>query len=227
MNYVLNQRDHDILQSLIRERAVRQYGDKRPLGPREGDPSLTFTTTETILAYGCFVVSSMEITDNTEVITAAKPSTSNLFSNKSIFVNGPLEVVHDKRGSCQRMRNGTLRIAYDSSATPALGQVWGAKYGQYTLSQWWPGYRFCGNWDSDNRIGIWEPLPILQLHGIANSDIAKGSSGNVTIYIGPGGSEVTSTIVIAAYARGVAIASGKIVSLQNINGVWYVGCWET
>lgn len=181
---------------------------------------------QTIPSYGCFVADSVTCGNGFEVITAKRPSTSNLYTGKPFYLNGLIPRAYNEGGELQRPRSSRIfKAAYDTG-TPAIGEVWGPKPSQWTLSKNYPGFRIVGIDNASAKIALVEPEPILTLHGKADSAISKGSSGTVSIWVGAGGSEVDSTINVTAYARGAAISSGKIVGIHFINGVAYVFPWE-
>jgi hypothetical protein len=57
---------------------------------------------------------------------------------------------------------GPVRVAYDTG-TPAMGECWGPKNGQFTVSKGYPGFEVVGVVDSGNKIVLVKLAPITSL----------------------------------------------------------------
>lgn len=170
--------------------------------------------------YSCGRISTYSVIGSQIVLSLDRPSTT--FARDYALTNC-LAAAQNESGLC--LPDSCGLVTYDTG-TPAVGETWGPKPSQWTISKNYPGYEILGIVDSTNKIALVRPIPMTHFHGKADSAIAKGSSGTVSIWIGAGGSESDSTWDVTAYARGAAITSGKIVTVDFINGVPYVGCWE-
>lgn len=174
---------------------------------------------ETIPPHAVMAVTGVEVAEGALVHVVTKPSTT---FYRSLLINN---ITRIKAGKYGDGTPGTALAIYDSG-TPANGETWGPKPGQWSLSKNYPGFIILGVVDASNKVALVRPEEINMLHGKADADIAKGASGTVSIWIGAGGSEADSTINITCYARGAAVSSGKIVKVEFINGVAYVLPWE-
>lgn len=174
---------------------------------------------ETIPAYGVFVGDSLDVSGTRRTVKAKRPSTSNLYNGKRIYVNGPRAREHEKKGQTQQDRAGNVLVAYDTG-TPAAGETWGPKPGQWTLSKGYPGFRCVGVVDASNKIMLAvreEPDWYLCK---SDSSISKGSTGTVSIYTL---SEADTTVNVTAKALGAAITSGKWCQFKPFKASTYDG----
>lgn len=120
----------------------------------------------------------------------------------------------------------TVDVKFDTG-TPAFGEMWGAKPGEWVVSLGYPGLYVLGVIDATNKILRAIPrLPVLSVIGKAGLGITKGSTGSVTIWKGISGSEGTSTFTITARALWAAITASKYVLVTWLNGVPYVSPLE-
>ncbi len=177
----------------------------------------TNDSSETCPPHGVFRVTSQSQVK----IRGEKPSTT---FGSLYGVNGDTAVKQGRTGKCCL---GPMILALYDTGTPANGEGWGPKSGQWTLSKNYPATAtISGVVNTTNKLVLANWGPITSLIGKADSSISKGSSGTVSIWTGAGGSESDTGINITAYALGAAITSAKWVTVQLINGVWYVGPWE-
>lgn len=122
---------------------------------------------------------------------------------------------------------GPVNIAYDSG-TPAFGEGWGPKPGQWTLSKGYPATTLVdGIVDSTNKLLLGTLAPITQLFIKATTTITAGavSSGNqYDILAGTLGSETDAgfTTVPNFYNPGVAFANNDKGWL-SLGGSGWVG----
>lgn len=111
---------------------------------------------------------------------------------------------------------------YDSG-TPATGEEWGAKPGQWTLSKGYPGiFEIEGLWDSTNKYVLGQRKAIAHAYGLAQGAIAKNStSGIVEVFSGApgsGASIITSMTITAVHNPWEDIADDKRVGVNWRNG---------
>lgn len=208
-------------------KSVRQIENASQQSPQPFNPMVSSGTSETwiecknnageeIPAHSVVFVTTDATVGDRKVNNAIKPSTT--FYPLHGFTPGlpvasaqPVGVV---------MENALVR--YDTG-TPAPGEGWGIKPGQYTLSKGYPGARCIRIVDSTKKIMLAEFLPITTLLGKSSASISANSSPDSTkwdIYVGTAGSEADSTFdAPTAYCR-VAIASGKFVQVFWRNNGW-------
>jgi hypothetical protein len=173
------------------------------------------TSSETCQAFGCF-----RVTNNTGyIIQGTKPDST---LGKVYGFNSQTATPAGKTGmACF----GPIAIAKYDTGTPANGEGCGPKSGQWTLSKNYPkAATVNGIISTTDKIMSVQVSEISKLLGKADSGISKGSSGTVSIY--GTASETDITYNVTAYALGAEITAAKWVTVENINGIWYVGPWE-
>ncbi len=171
--------------------------------------------------YGIGRVTAISEVGGEKVVNLEKPSST--FS-RNYLVNSGGDVAYQKTGIAKN--RPVVKVLYDTG-TPAIGETWGPKSGQWTLSRNYPGFVCLGIVDADEKIMLARyDEPGIYL-GKADSNISKGSTGTVSLWVGASGSETDSTInITGCSALGAAITSGKWVTVQYVNGVPYVGQFE-
>lgn len=171
------------------------------------------TSSETCPAFGCF-----RVTDNTGyIIQGTKPDST---LGKVYGFNSQTATPPGKTGmACF----GPIAIAKYDTGTPANGEGWGPKSGQWTLSKNYPkAATVNGIINTTDKTMSVQVSEISKLLGKADADIAKGASGTVSIWIGASGSESDSTYNVTAFAlASIETCSHDWVTLENRNGVWY------
>lgn len=118
--------------------------------------------------------------------------------------------------------------SYDTG-TPAPGETWGPKPGQWTLSKGYPGlFEIEGIWDSTNKYASGTVRPISALVGKCGSDIAALSgttpgSGSVTIHVFDGSDFVATSWTVTAYnLSATAVTANKYLQLKWYGNMWLV-----
>lgn len=169
---------------------------------------------ETIPAYSVVALDTGSTTDGRLHMAAKKPSTT--FYRAYGFTCSVDSSSPGKVGVILE----TGLVKYDSG-TPAYGEGWGVKPGQYTVSKGYPGFICLGIADATNKIMLAQFAPLMTLLGKSTGSISAGSSSAYKIYAGTPGSESDAgfTSVPTAYFR-TAIASGKWFKLTWINNGW-------
>ncbi len=118
----------------------------------------------------------------------------------------------------------TALVKYDTG-TPAYGEGWGIKPGQYTLSKGYPGAVCLGVWDSTAKIMLVRYLPFTVLMGKLDGTLNAASTATLSVWAGPAGSEVDTgwniTVRDWLMKSGSNIATGKKVLAQWIGDAWY------
>ncbi len=172
---------------------------------------------ETIPAYSCVDVQTGSILDEIYHANAAKPSTT--FSRSHALTGGGSPASTERLGIC--FEEGACK--YDTG-TPAVGETWGPKPSQWTLSKNYPGFRCVGILDSTNKIALWEREEINRLlvkcpsSGLA----AYNGSTSFDVYVGPESSPVDSTIDLSCLVTGADIFRSKYAEAVFRNGAWIV-----
>jgi hypothetical protein len=156
-----------------------------------------------------------------EIHEIEKPNTT--FKSRYL-VNGPDAVAIDGYGIGTWLEKSD-KVLYDTG-TPAIDEEWGAKSGQWSLSENRPGFLITGDVDTTALTVRAKQHLVTDLIGQAGSGISKGSSGDVDIWMGASGAEAVTEYVIECSALGAAITADKWVVVFFRNGVWYVGPWE-
>ncbi len=171
---------------------------------------------ETIPAWSCAAIGTGSTIDGVYHPHASKPSTT--FTRSYALTGGRDATTVDKVGVT--FEAGLCK--YDTG-TPAVGETWGPKPGQWTLSRYYSGFRCVGILDSTNKIALWEreepPFYLCK----ADSSISKGSTGTASLYVGDSGSETDSTVnITSCKALWGAIATSKWCGVSFVNGVPYI-----
>lgn len=153
-------------------------------------------------------------------LTVAQPSST--FKHR-YAINGPFKVA---AGKFNFIREGIVWAAYDGSGTPSFGTVWGAKSGQWTLSQNRDGFSVYGASNTSKQRTLVEQFFVTKIIGKLDGDLNSGSSGSAKIWVRAGGAEAVSEYSITI--QDWLIPSGrkivdktKIIALY-VNGVWYL-----
>lgn len=178
------------------------------------------TSGEVCPPFGLLAVTGSEmrgVTDKYPVLLGAKPSTT---FYQEYVVNGPTAIPAGGYGRATR-GPGAIWIKYDTG-TPANGEGWGPKPGQWTASKGFPG-AVCEGIQSTSKtrmLGTLAPITVL-LGKTTGAITANSASTSYQIWTGTLGSEANSgfTTVPSALSR-VDIDSGKFVKLTWHNNGW-------
>jgi len=177
----------------------------------------------TVPSYGVVAITGVvAVTDTTSTIyTGNRPSTT---FYQLYGVNSSLEVAEGEYGLLTL--NGPCYIAYDSG-TPAAGEGWGPKPGQFTLSKGFPsGTIVSGIQDTTNKWLLGTLAPITKILCKATADNAAGSLATDTsdykIQSGTAGSEADAgfTTQPAIYAR-ESTSNNEFFTASFANNAWY------
>lgn len=175
--------------------------------------------TGTVPSYGVVAITGVvEVTATSSTIyTGDRPGTT---FRQLYGVNSSVEVAEGEYGMLTL--TGPCYIAYDSG-TPAAGEGWGPKPGQFTLSKGFPGGTIVsGIQDSTNKLLLGTLAPITVLLGKTTGAITGGTASSAYgIWCGVLDSEADSgfTTVPSSLSR-VDIDSGKFVKLTWHNNGW-------
>jgi hypothetical protein len=207
-------RDHAKLKYDVAElrAAVRMRSDAT--NPAQVGRLFKNSTGETIPAFGVMAVTDASRAIQEPYLKVAKPSTT---FRRTYVVNGDLAIADGSFGYCHE--RGTVQVLYDSG-TPALGEGWGPKPGQWTLSKFYPATAtVAGITDSSARVMLAEWKQITEFWGKVNGNITHGGTGNISLWAGVFGSESDTGIDI----NGVGCPSGNMTLNDKANGGWMNG----
>jgi hypothetical protein len=178
---------------------------------------------EEVPAYAIMAVTGVQELGTGEIVKKiAKPSTT---FYREYIVNGSVAVANSSAGIYQK--GPEVLVAYDTG-TPAVGEGWGPKPGQWTISKNYP--QTCciaGITDAVNKIVLANLQTINEVIGKLDTALSQGSLATVNVWAGAGNSEFDTNMDITAYDwlmyyASPDIASGKKVVCRVINGCWYV-----
>jgi hypothetical protein len=155
---------------------------------------------EEIPAFAVMRVTGIETTGGRATATVAKPSST---FQRLYLVNGAVKVASGKFGEGSWLSEANYVLYNASSGTPAYGESWGPKNGQWSLEEYRYGFTILGgNTGSDD------------------SSHAKGATGTISIY---DGNEVDTTDNMTGVDNLFAtVASGKWVDVEWRGGRWYL-----
>ncbi len=123
-------------------------------------------------------------TQKRTILTAGKPDAT---FRTTHFVNGYADVPNNAIGVCCSTE-GPLEVLFDTG-TPANGEGWGPKPGQFSLAKGFPGFLVLGL-NSDDSLAVVVPQPLVQLLGKTTDPItADTNSTSYIILAGTPGSE--------------------------------------
>jgi len=172
------------------------------------------STGETVPAFGVMAVTGGNRTMLEPYLTIAKPSTT---FRRRYVVNGDLAVEDGAFGYCYE--RGSVEVLYDSG-TPAVGEGWGPKPDQWTLSKFYPETAtVAGITNSSSKVMLAEWKQITECWGNVTGNVSQGTTGNVTLYAGTFGSEASIGITIS----GVGSPSGDLTLNDKVNVGWMNG----
>ena len=171
--------------------------------------------------------SVMKVTGGVDgpLLTINKPDAT---FNRLYLVNGKSPVPASKQGKGTWLSESAYVAYNDSAGTPAYGEVWGPKSGQWTLEKHRAGFTIQGNATTIDSVDV---VLAVQEHvnlliGKADADIAKGASGVVSVWMGEAGSEADTDWSLTAYNRSEDVANGDWVSVTCVHGQWYLAPLE-
>lgn len=220
----LTDRAFNELQAMLRWwRGFTLLGNRRPVvvGDPDAVPFYNGIPGETIPAYGVMSVIGTVEKDGLKYLDVDKPSTT---FRRIYAVNGATDVAYQQTGGCYL--SGTRKVLYDAG-TPAAGEGWGPKAGQFSLTANYPRVaNVMGIDDSTSKILRADIGPIDILIGKLAGALAQGSTATFNVWGGASGSEtvitsVTVTVRDKFMATGAAdLASGLWGLAQFVNNTW-------
>jgi hypothetical protein len=173
-------------------------------------------------AYGAMIVKDATADtaapiNGRDVCEVEKCSTTNF--GKPILVNGKHEAT-THTGVLKAQSGPIYRVAYDTG-TPAVGETWGPKPSQFTLSKNHPGFRCLGIVDADAKIMLAERVDPLPLLIKADAKILTNATGTCSVYLDTAtDSTFDVTVRVGEYAPDLFADEFAVVHLNN-KGEWY------
>lgn len=164
-----------------------------------------------IPAHSCVRVEEGELVDDVYHNDLTEPSTT---FTRSYGLTVGLDIDEDDELGFH-MEAGFA--TYDATDAPAVGDTVGPKPGSFLLWKNYPGFRVLQIVDEDNHIMLATREEIPWYRCKPDADIAKGSSGTVSIYNGAD-PPVDTGINVTAKATDNAVTSGKWCSVDFYGG---------
>lgn len=195
---------------------------QRPWKPFRNDSS------ETVPPFSVMRINSAENTDPVAgIIRYICDKPDDEFCT-NYMVNGPMAVPAGKDGFCSTLAESGYVAYREAAGTPVNGEEWGAKDGQWTLEKNRPGFIIDGGTKNTGGVDAVSArqLIVRDLIGKADADIAKGSTGTVSVWMGAQGAEAATEYDITCSALWAAITGSLWVAIAFRNGVWYVSPLE-
>lgn len=177
---------------------------------------------ETIPGYGVIRITAVTVTDGIVLLSGDKPSTT--FA-KEYAVNCAADCAADSWGSCYR--SGDVLASYDTG-TPANGEGWGPKPGQWTLSKGYPGFIVHGIVDATNKILLGSGGTITTLLGKASGAITARSgttqgTGTMAIWYDNAGTLTDTTMTVTVKnLSATAVTASAYIQAKWIGNAFYV-----
>jgi len=177
---------------------------------------------DTAPAFAVMQVTGTTLVNGAVVLTCDQPSTT---FGAVYVVNGCYDVESEDYGRCTLI--GPVRVLYDTG-TPELGDYYGPKNGQWTLSEGYPG-DFCvlGDYDyeDDPNVGLFSFKPCVNLQGKCAATLPAGSgatpgSGTMTIWFFDSGTATASGLTVTVLNYGLAIPAGQLIQARLVEGEW-------
>jgi len=192
--------------------------------PPQKEPRFYNSAAEEAPAYAIMAVTGVHKLDSGSIILKIDKPSSTFY--RRYIVNGPTAVAASNTGTYQP--GPDVKVAYDSG-TPANGEGWGPKANQWTVTKNYPATCLIDDiYDSTNKIAYARLGTIDIIIGKLAGSLSQGSTATVNVWGGVGGSEaVISSVTLSSRdwlmkTGAAAIASGKKVVVQWINGIAYV-----
>lgn len=178
------------------------------------------TSGEIIPAYGVMRVTGVELKAGLPIITVAKPSTT---FDRLYLVNGSMRV--GSASTCRGVGTWLYEGGYAlyESGTPAYGESWGPKDGQWSLAKWRYGFTIWGATTGSIGSGTARVIAVQaevnEVYGQTNGAMALDGTGTVDLYDG-NNTAITSTSITATNRFVTSVATAKKVICTWIGGTW-------
>ena len=184
----------------------------RPDGTGGGDSSpqvVRFRNDDTTdaPAFGVMQITGavIDATSGERVVTVIQP---NKFGCQyDVLVNGAEPVTPGELGNAQLLGGPVAALYNVGDGTPAQGEIWGPRAGDWLLRKDTGGFEICGN-PSGGSVMV-NHAPWLTFVGVAVTAFAANASGTVRIYMGANGSETDTGVTMSVWNRYAAIQAEK------------------
>lgn len=144
---------------------------------------------EDIPAFGCVRLSDTQLMVETLYMKGAKPNAYGAQYSHGFNLYGITPA--NSGGKCSL---GDMSLAaYDvADGTPAIGEMWGPRDATWLLKKNTGGFLVLQAPDTVNNTVLVLPVPMLSIRGKTVGAITKGDVGEVEVFVGAYGAEVTS-----------------------------------
>lgn len=117
------------------------FGDERAPGKQQRGIEFSNASGQTVPSFGVLQITGSSVVGvGREILTATRPDGT---AGAVYAVNGSVPVTAGQKGRCTL--DFPTKAAYDTGdGTPAIGQFWGPKSGQFTLAQGRPYFLISG-----------------------------------------------------------------------------------
>jgi hypothetical protein len=174
-------------------------------------------------AFGVMQVTGSLVESGVTFLTCTQPGGA---LGTEFAINGPVQVAPGQKGVCYRQ--GDLQVAYDSGG-PQLGEGWGARAGQWTLSKGYPTIITVQSvTNAANNILYGTFTPLASVLGAAGADLppivgTAPSVQEIAVYVwgGQAFNPATPAMTFAGYnASSALIKAGTLTQFSASNGLW-------
>jgi hypothetical protein len=176
-------------------------------------------SSEEIPAGAALAINGVSLVEGQSVLAVVKPGST---WQRRYALAGPWPIPAGAYGACTL--ESPAWAWCDTQTTPQPGQSWGIKPGEWRLFPHRPGFTVLGGLVNDRALVL--PHAVDQLLGKTDGVLSKGSSGLVSLWFGPPGSEADSNLDVTAWNRFANVPAGRWVSLAWIHGAWYLTAAE-
>lgn len=174
---------------------------------------------ETVPYGSVMCISSSEAGSQTNSVryVITKPTTT--LERVVLVCQSPSGVASGANGEASWLWDGGF-VAYDTG-TPAIGESWGPKPSQWTLSKWRYGFTVTGTSQTINGVACINAIqqPVDEFRGKTDAAHNKGSSGTVSIYDGNG---TDTTINMSSVENLFA----NVATTKSVMCRWCAGKWQ-
>lgn len=117
------------------------FGDERAPGKQQRGIEFSNASGQTVPSFGVIQITGSTVVGvGREILTATRPDGT---AGAVYAINGSVPVTSGQKGRCTF--DFPAKAAYNTGdGTPAIGQFWGPKSGQFTLAQGYPYFKISG-----------------------------------------------------------------------------------
>lgn len=171
---------------------------------------------ETVPAYGCMRVTSIETDEGVQRFVIAKPDTS---FNRLYLVNSGSDVASGAPGWGTWLWHADW-VLYDDASTPAFGESWGPQNASWEIKKWRYGFTIWGSPTGGTTDLVMASQDwVNQFYGQTDAAINKGSSGTVSVF---DGANADTAINVASVENKYA----NVLITKKVTCAWQAGVWR-